>query len=855
MMNDTEFMDLLGKLYAATGTPTGEENSYLNNREVQARIDSMLNLDARRKYQDISDDKVSRFVDLLLRLVSSPSSLKGILLAEYPVRCLLFKTCAEVDLPWTVLRLLIRMTNDWFYALRKSPDAAKYLGRPPINESYLFRFHLDAYESSSRGRKQPPFFYKAYALLLNNTLRYKEWHHADISTMDAYGLVARDFFTYISCDLLIKREHPSSITDRYIEDFARGYDISKYRNETGSLSHTVREKVQCLQRLLSFRHLVPRPHGRHQEGGVENNDDKDILNTWLSDGSHEECGSAHFMPRIDLDIVAATIDEPDEEDTDVDSESQRFEAPLEIPVFTIHDQDLRRKPSPKRSWIDAINLRSFKFAWAAQFLQPYHYAMIHYRLKSLWGINDRWDVIIAFLYVAMHTGLDGRYLISMTRYPDNANDHPVLKENDGMRYILIPSLIQNKFDISSACKENSRTVWIPLPEPISILFDFLSSRNCRDVFSYPDTNGRRKISLTDVTSFMKSEVNEGTASKLPGFSLERLRRSFLPLYSHRFGMDPLVATLISGRDHHRLYKSQMHYTHISHACLSREYLKTFINVCNGISAVFREIPGVWPVNRFAGKNEELLFPESSGMDYDYSIVEEDADAFGYGSPIICSLELIRDALAIIKANISSRQRQVARHNLYVVYAYLCAQFSFGLRPRNRPDLLISYDTSTVVIQDKQSIKYLEQRVLPAPRVAMILFNEVRWGFENLKYEIARLHCPSAIQYTQRTPFFFVSEATGLIEDFTLAQMKSVLKGIGFPIDLPLNFPRHFTRNHLYQECVSNDVIDAWFGHQHAGREMTNVTSSAIPGMVMKECLLKIEAMLDEIGFVSVKYKP
>jgi len=228
---------------------------------------------------------------------------------------------------------------------------------------------------------------------------------------------------------------------------------------------------------------------------------------------------------------------------------------------------------------------------------------------------------------------------------------------------------------------------------------------------------------------------------------------------------------------------------------------------------------------------------------------------GYGSSIICPPDVIRKIVLTIIKNILQRNNLIARHNLFVVYTYLCAEFSLGLRPRNRPALLICYETRTAVISDKQSVKYFEQRVLPLPKILFSLMLELKNGFESLKFNIARSLCPSAILYKWITPFFFIDEKSGSVEDFTIKKMAQIFMDMGISLDLPPNFPRHFARNYLYHEGIANDIIDAWFGHQHAGREMTNITSAAIPDRAMKECLIKIEMFLEKTGFEELKYLP
>lgn len=228
---------------------------------------------------------------------------------------------------------------------------------------------------------------------------------------------------------------------------------------------------------------------------------------------------------------------------------------------------------------------------------------------------------------------------------------------------------------------------------------------------------------------------------------------------------------------------------------------------------------------------------------------------GYGSSIICSIETLREFISAINDQINSETDLILRHNLFAVYTYLCAEFSFGLRPRNRPNLHMDHENSVTIVQDKQSMKFYEQRILPFSHPLRSLLVQMRDGFESLKLHIAKILYKSAILYKWDKHFFLVNEKSGCKKNFTLSEMRKVHEKFGIPSAMPPNFPRHFVRNYLYKAGVANDLIDAWFGHQHLGREMMNITAGAMPQMALKECFDRIEVMLAELGFRELKYIP
>jgi len=587
------FDTFLEELFTITCTPHGESDSFLGNKEVQARVSSFLCLGSRKKYRTLSDEQIASFIDFILRLVETPRSLIGLIRVEVPVKCLLHRTFTELALPWSEMKFWLFMVRDWFYVLRHSPDVKKYLKRPHIKESFIFRFHIDAHQSSAYKGELFSSLYRSYAFPFHIALRFKQSQHADINTLNTYGLVARDFFRCILPEYKGRKTHPDHINAEYINAFTRGYDIAEYQNIDSKLTPAAIDKGLCLKRLINFNPIVPRPHAGHKGKRLPYPDidpDMDILNIYPPDDLQENLQDSSQMQRIHISFVSSTPIELQDEDPDIDIDSEIFEAPFQVPIFTVHQHDGTRKPFLKKSWMEIINLRSFKFAWAAQFLQLFHYAVIHYRLRMLWGKNDYWNAIIVFLYLLIHTGIDESCLISLAVDSDNIAVKPSLRLNRGRRHIIIPSVIQTALCSSDICLQKSDAVWIPVPEPISRLFDAVLSRGSTHVFNYLDQAGvRKQLSLYDVDNFLETQINNSCIYQHCSISRAIICNSFLPLYCHRFGMDPLVATLVSGRDRHRLFKSQLHYTFITHEKLEKEYLSTFNYVTEGIDATLKKV--------------------------------------------------------------------------------------------------------------------------------------------------------------------------------------------------------------------------------------------------------------------------
>ena len=209
----------------------------------------------------------------------------------------------------------------------------------------------------------------------------------------------------------------------------------------------------------------------------------------------------------------------------------------------------------------------------------------------------------------------------------------------------------------------------------------------------------------------------------------------------------------------------------------------------------------------------------------------------------------------MKKDIVSERNLILRNNLYHTFTYLCSEFSMSLRPRNRPTLFIPPEAGVVTVQDKQSIKYFEQRQLPLPKLLGFLLEQMRIGFNKLKIHIAKSF-PAAICYEYDDErLFFLFDEKGHMKDFMLTEMRKLLYSYGLPSDMPNNFPRHYAHNYIYRAGIANDLIDAWHGHQHAGRELTNIASPAMPERALNQCLVEIEIMLEELGFEELPYLP
>lgn len=599
------FTHFLGQLFDVTKTPLDDQHSFLHNAEIKTRLSSLLARPRRVRYALLNDDQIALLIDFVLRLVDTPSTLRGLVLAEIPTKLLLYNALKKMAVTLAEIIWLTRIVSHWYDILKHSPDTNKYLSTPYINESVIFRFHIDSVQSSTRSITTYPSIYKAYAMTFHIALRFKQSQEGDEGTYNGYGLIARDFFRYLSPDLKEKTIHPIPINKEYYSAFMRGYDIKEFNNSLGELSGAAKRKGSCLKRLLNFSRVSPHQnsgHGVRRRRG--SNPDHDILNNYPPDDHPDQKKKSVLRPRVNMEFMTSLPYELGSDDPDMDVESEAFEAPMQIPIFKVYETNPSRKPSLQREWISTINLRSFKFAWSSQYLQLFNYAIIHAQLKAFWGINGYLTLIVAFIYILIHTGIDEHYLIRLVFYStDDIATKPAIRRANGRYYIVIQSLIRlSEATLKPAlCLQRSDTVWIPLPDPISAMFDTILSSGEVEVFTYTDSKGvRQQLNLLDIDNFITKNLSN--CCKYHPFVVSRalICNSVLPLYHHQFGLDPLIAVLIAGRDHHHLYKAQLHYTYIEHGKLEQEYLAAFGRVSDAISgtlaliarsAFSRSVPG------------------------------------------------------------------------------------------------------------------------------------------------------------------------------------------------------------------------------------------------------------------------
>jgi hypothetical protein len=744
---------------------------------------------------------------------------------------------------------MMAIQDAWFATLKKNEADFEtiYAKRPRVEDSSIFYFH---FLSAGLGHNRPlPRFYAAYAYHTHKCLTNLFADKGEESSKDAYALSARYFFTNIHDEILSTNDYPLEMPGEYINLFARQFDISTYGNYDSELSDLAKSHRGRLERLFGGQTINPhKPSAADQAEQRPKEKLKEkketILHPELVTGTAVILNPKEQPPNFAKHIFRVTR----ESDDDEEAFAGRFEAPDELEIVEQEDTEtiVREKPTLRKALADLINLRSFVFPWDSTQLGLYHYSLLDRKAEQLRGTTPLNDAIITYIDVLASTGMDPRQLCDLSTKEHAAGSAaPQLREHSGRSFIVIESIVRHKTEFNgSYCPKVSADVWVPLADSVAEKVSSIRTHGSDHVLSYAEDGRIKRLSLLDVEKYLTPKI---------------ISRSFLPLYHGRFNLDPLICVLASGQDYYRLYRTQLHYVYINHERFQREYLLAHETAQ---AAIRRNTDECLRLGFFEGTvlpdrgPIPSLNPESGDEISTPAVPDGNKDAqkldFGYGSPIICGKDYIVGVVKKLGNAINAAADPITRHNLQTVFIYLYLEFCACLRPRNHPEIYWSdlKNTGTITICDKQSAKYNEERSIHLISIMRLHLKGFESAVAGLRLYLMSHRSPEALGRQNDRVFFFADEKSGLPVEFTLKMMKEYLNAIDVDWTLPPNFPRHYTSNYLYACGVPLEVIEYWMGHQHAGREILNITSSIDLAAIAKPVIPHIEKLVDELGFTK-----
>lgn len=854
----TAYLNQLSDLYKITLTPEVPAADFWYYPEAKDIIEKAVLTTISSNYFTKKDNEdIKESILFFLRLINTPADLRGVSRADKCVHNIIISALKEENQNKTDFADKIKAIFDsWVKTLRDSPDSkSKFLKRPFVEASSVFYFHLAA--AGIGGGASIPGFYEAYGYETHKCLRNIFSQPAATSSKDGYALSARYFFTHIDPIVAAITDYRTRSPLEFIDLFARQFDIDISGNYEEDLSELAVSHRDRLERLFAKAKIKRHSNDRSERTEIGKSDKakKSVIHPRVVDGTPNILNKKDETPEVSGRIFKVCRDTDDEEERICED----FEAPDEMEVLAQEDSPeiVREKPSLRTSLADLINLRSFIFPWDSTYLNLYHYGLLYQKTETLWGKSSLHNAVITYLEVLANTGMDPRMLLDLFSKDSMAEEKmPRLKKHMGRLFILIDSLVKRKTEFSSShCLETSAKVWVPVPLVTQEKISSIMAHGSTFVFGYTETAKVKRLSLLHVEKYLE-EINDAYETNI---TPENISNSFLPMYHGRFDLDPLICVILSGQDHYRLYRTLLHYVHVPHIKLDKEYLQAHEKVQEAIrnnteicirmglikDVMFTERKTISKAGTGDDEKSAISFIPNSDKD-------DQCLDFGYGSPIICKKDYIVVAVKKLRNAIETEADFIRCHNLLTIYLYIFLQFCTCLRPRNKPEIywanLGHYGTLTIC--DKQSAKYHEERSICLINSIQLLISRFKAEVSKLRTYLASFYSNVALMKDRDRLLFFIDEETGAPVDFTLKKMKAYLSNISIEWTLPPNFPRHFTSNYLYTSGIPLEAIEYWMGHQHAGREVLNITSSCDLPSIVAVILPLIEELVQELWFTS-----
>lgn len=845
----------------------------------------------------LNADEIKMLLNSVLALICPPTDLHGILQGKRALLELLRQLCLHKGMEAAEQIFLTDLLVKWFGFIEKSP-ALKYNRKVNMTQHPVFIFYVYASgymdkkssQTASKKNEVSPLF-RFYCLrFLKGIKKVMSSNLVDGTECD-YLRAFRYFFFYADEEkkydeeLLEKNHGDDNFLLKLIKGAVINYDKIVWGNESAKVGRAATEYEKKLIRILienedihSHAHGSPDttttayPYIRRSgltdttisgaRTDSDNDDDKfsttrvtaaSILMNQLTHGDLDD----EFIDHGELIHFDLLYDHSQSDTNDTKQDAIEKAVP--------------RPPSLKHRWVDTLNLRSHKFFWEKNYDKLHHYSLIYSRITESWNkFSEIEKSIVIFIILVMHTGMEPRLLFSLWNINDLRNrlnfkeQHIYILRQNG-RYILFKQpliLLKSKNDGNNLYRKVSESVMVPLPHVVCRLIDEspVNKENDGFFFSLRSPYYKTSINLDMVASFLK-QVNQGPNKTALPITISSLAFSFFSTYSSRYGLDPILACYVSGQDY-RLYGSTLHYIHVPAQHLEEKYLSVSEIVHKKILLNIEE-------TKMARRRivRKFLVPEaenkcllgSSGMKSENLKADSDNSSdLGYGSKFVPLKENIVSYITLLRAAIENNKWKelIMRHNLYIAYCFLSMQFCLAYRPRNEiPYAFREFcKNGRVVINDKLSHAYREDRCLPALSTLNILARNMRQGFDKVCRYIARKINPQMLRFEPELFFFFLAEDGSPLE-FSLKRMINFLETAGLPYPFDLKTPRHYMRTYMFEHNVSHEVANAYMGHHHVAKEPLGITSSLCYDEFLEMLSSIIEEAIDEIGLSPVSYLP
>ena len=709
-------------------------------------------------------------------------------------------------------------------------------------EAQLFTFHVKSILPGSDGK--PCLLYELWGLRLHAGLRKVMARTDKNQTWKNYATSARAFFSEFPHGILRRLPNHSDLAlfKRHLNAFEN--------NSLAKWSPTrLKEHRQQLEWLFDSKSLVEHPHHGKQGWAFHEEPERGFLgsqkrgNTTLDD-----------RPSESVTIVADENEHSSESDEDCDPRT------IDLILTDPQRKVVSRRPYLPYHVLHRYILYQFPLWWDRSSLTRRELRRLYLDIESL-SERDETAGVGLLLGMLLYTGRPLKSLLEAKVYSCSEESYP--KQADGLyidpdREILFfkQQTLRSSYRGSAHAGwlDSTRWITIPIPVPLRAIFKdyaewlkgngILTQASQHYFFQAMFKEEIQPLKRKFLGPILHAVLNR---TKIPAPT--RIAQAFVPLLVHGFGLDNVLARMISGRGFAR-HCAQIHYSRIPESDLIARYA----TACDSLhDYITEEMPGAGWWQSSVGTSSRNHPPARTS-------------ARGFGSPLVLELHTFRRAVERLRRVIelsgrhSSSGNPVVNHNAYTCYVYLMLLL-LGVRPRNNPKLQRATFTTSptkspmyLIVSDKQSALYFEQRVLEMPAVLSEALCSMASGSERV---LSYVHQQIDPQSTLPKDLLFFLEHDQKPKAFSLKHFTALLKSWNIEVlpDAPRNVGRHWIRTNLRLEEFLDDAIDVHMGHQRAGRGAIEAHATTMLGPVLSILKLRMEKMLRDFGFTTLRYFP
>jgi len=418
----------------------------------------------------------------------------------------------------------------------------------------------------------------------------------------------------------------------------------------------------------------------------------------------------------------------------------------------------------------------------------------------------------------------------------------------------------------SRLSETNKTVVLDLPDWIAEILgaaDIARKKlnlNKRHNFLFPGTEAEYQSAA--------KKVLMGIRKKYPScrLTLNRIEKYFVQccMQSARFD---LAETAYTHGNIHIIQETQIYYTSVSKEQISDIYRKLWI-----------QIESIIQKERMAteGKHSRSSTPLQMTIGS-----HRNATSF-LGSKITPTSKGVSNLVVFLKKNVAEASKRrmplwkqaIAFHNAYTTYTLLFLAYASGYRAAQDPfpdPRFLDEKTGFLVISDKDfddsyctriiwlSPECVKQMKFYRSHIEAVVNRLGLINHQSFKDLYASLHgwkkMPDKpkkkmrMENFQMPPFLFYLTDEGHCSSISPSDISKVIHDI-FPF--PMNANRHYLRTELVERKCPTEIIDAFMGHWHRGREPWGQYSSLSPQGYAKVIESKLEEMLCENGWKAIR---